>query len=313
MSKQFIVTGGLGFIGRHLVERIFETHEGAEVLIIDPHPNLESLIKNKIFFKRFNGRIINKALQDVNSNDLSSLNQYGEIGIFHLGAITDTTYSTWKYDYGLDVNNISCVNRLFDILRMDSIPLIYASSASVYGNPPNKVPFKETDPTSPQSLYALSKVCLESRLQNRGSGFRFFNVIGKNEEYKNKMASYVYQMANQEHGKPLNLIKDGTQTRDFVHVDDVVSLLLRAYDKQRRYGVYNLGSGKDVSYNRVEEMVSDSRQTRLTIKWIDNPYNHFQEYTCADMSKVKEIFDWEPKYPGEKAIEKFLKDFYEKR
>lgn len=192
--------------------------------------------------------------------------------IFHQGAYTDTTY---KDVQSVLENNYYYSCQLLDLCEKNDIYLLYASSASVYGK---ATIFKEGENENPETPYAYSKLLFDNYVRSSGyplvTGLRYFNVYGPDER-KGKMDSLISQLP-----KTKKLFKWGEQKRDFVFVEDIVRVNLW-FMHNPTYGIFNVGTGEARSFNEIAEIMN------ITPDYIDNPYPHFQDYTCADISKLR--------------------------
>jgi ADP-L-glycero-D-manno-heptose 6-epimerase len=282
--KRILLTGSLGHIGSVLTLKLQKLYPDAEIIAYD---NLISGDFRNL--QGFKGQFIHS----TNNGQLGSFWNKEFDAIFHLGSLTDTTNSNLKDHLE---NNINGAKFLF---YLKSKVLVYASSASVYGIGTTN-PNKETDDLKPANAYAFSKVQLERLMKEHSPnsmGFRFFNVYGPNESHKGHSASMVYQILKKvKNGENVELFKSGEQRRDFIYVDDVCNLLIKAAQNPKP-GIYNCGSGYSASFNEVFGQAKIIYpKSKSVIYWKDNPYSFFQEYTSSDMEKTIESFNWCPEY-----------------
>jgi ADP-L-glycero-D-manno-heptose 6-epimerase len=285
-----IVTGGAGFIGTNLVKSLLELNK--EVLVVEEldkytkkFDNLNNLpvldcIDHNLFLKDFcNGKY----------NDIEK--------VFHLGACSKTTEPDRQYI--MDVN-LNYSKKLLQYASNTNIDMIYASSASVYGD---GIVFKE-DPKNESFLnhYSESKLLFDNfvrnnfdRIKSQVVGLRYFNVYGPYEQHKEVMSSVVYHFYNQfqEHGM-LNLFKgshgyeNGEQRRDFVYVKDTVDIKLW-FLKNNVSGIYNVATGKSRSFNDIANSVISYFNSGY-INYIDFPEGlekQYQAFTEADMTNLR--------------------------
>jgi len=261
-----LVTGSAGFIGSHVVTAL--ELRGYDVVKADP---------------RDLGSFDYDALADVRLFDL----------IVHLGAITDT-----EEDDGalLARINFELPQQLWRWCVQADVPLIYASSAAVYGN--GEHGFHEGGfPTVPLNRYGESKLAfdrwaeLQARMGQappRWAGLRFFNVYGPGEERKGRMASMVSKAVwAQDRNVPLTLFSHGEQMRDFVYVGDVVAVILWMIDGlgPKCSGLFNVGTGRARSFLDMAHAVGCTR-----IEWEPMPDRvraRFQHYTRADLTRLR--------------------------
>jgi ADP-L-glycero-D-manno-heptose 6-epimerase len=215
-------------------------------------------------------------------------------------------------------NNYAYSRRLLDWCQEEDVPFIYASSASVYGAGPD---FREDRRyEKPLNVYGYSKFLFDQHvrsLEHRGSqiaGLRYFNVYGPNETHKGRMASVALHAWQQLHGEgKVKLFvgsggySDGEQRRDFVYVDDVVAVNLWLLERRDVSGIFNCGTGRAQSFNRLAVAVINAvNRTNLTlheivakglIEYVPFPEalkGKYQSFTEADMSRLKAVG-----YPGE--------------
>jgi len=246
--------------------------------------------------------------------------------VFHLAAITDTTVADEREMLSVNTETFG------DLLRSCAdadVPLVYAASAATYGSPAcadDRVPFPTQAAGSPNNVYGFSKWLMEvehQQLQDDRAdsgrepahvvGLRYFNVFGPGEGCKGKMASMVYQLAQQMlDGKRPRLFTDGSQARDQVYVNDVVSCTMAAAGLGERPnpqpGVYNLGSGRASSFNDILTALYEA----LGIDPADLPADYFQmpdsirafyqDFTCADMTQTKAGLGWSPAWSLHDAV-----------
>jgi ADP-L-glycero-D-manno-heptose 6-epimerase len=212
--------------------------------------------------------------------------------VIHLGAISSTT------ERNLDkimTQNYEFSKWLYNECSKNNVNFQYASSASVYGS---NTDFKEDSPKQPQSPYAWSKFLFDRWVWKRQhnivvQGFRYFNVYGDHEDHKNDQASPVTKFINQAIEKrSISLFCNSDKYfRDFICVNDICKVHNALLYKNKN-DLYNIGTGKSVSFQHVADVVAKKYNAR--IKYVDMPEKlkgQYQEYTCADISKIKKITD----------------------
>jgi ADP-L-glycero-D-manno-heptose 6-epimerase len=299
-----VVTGAAGFIGSRLVAAL--NHAGiSEILAVDnlqngaKVPNLAGVEIDDYLDKR-------DFLAQLETGRLD-----GSIeAVLHQGACSDTMESDGRY---VMENNYAYSKALFDWCQDEEVPLLYASSAAVYG--PGREFGETRENEDPLNVYAYSKYLFDQYVRKRleGSraqvaGLRYFNVYGPNEVHKGRMASVAFHAFNQfrAEGRVKLFVgsdgyEDGGQLRDFVHVDDVVSVNLWLLDNRDISGIFNCGTGRAQSFNEVAAAVinavngSDFSIDELTqegmIEYIPFPaalVGKYQSYTQADLARVRE-------------------------
>jgi ADP-L-glycero-D-manno-heptose 6-epimerase len=303
-----IVTGAAGFIGSKLVEGL--NRRGiTEVIAVD---NLQHSDK----FRNLAGCEIADYVDQAEF--IANLERYeGAVeAVFHQGACSDTMESDGRYM--LD-NNYGYSKRLLEWCQDEDVPLIYASSASVYGAGPE---FREERRCEkPLNVYGYSKFLFDQYVRrileaktSQVVGLRYFNVYGPNEAHKGRMASvalHAYQQLHAEGRVKLFVgcdgYRDGEQRRDFIYVDDVVAVNLWFLERRDVSGVFNCGTGKAQTFNRLaaavvnavhgtQAMLQDLVAKRL-IEYVPFPpalVGKYQSFTEADLSRLRAAG-----YPGE--------------
>ena len=307
-----VVTGSNGFIGSNLIRNL-NSLGISDILAVDNHDN-EELKKNikDCEIKELVG--IKDFLKSIKKGEMNSSKLKT---IFHQGACSDTM--EWDAEYLFKVNLLYSKELLHFCLN-NSIPLIYASSASVYGS---RTQFKEKlENESPINLYAYSKYLFDQSVRqhltkNKSQivGLRYFNVYGPNEAHKDRMASVAYHLHQQLKTKDkVNLFKgsdgfgDGEQRRDFIHVDDVVKVNLWFMDNPKVSGIFNVGTGKSQTFNEVANAVIEWNQ-KGHINYIDFPEKLkgvYQSFTEADIDSLRKVGYTEDFLDVNAGVKKYL-------
>ena len=297
-----IVTGGAGFIGANIVRGLNQRGLN-NILVVDDLSD-----GNKI------RNIEDCDIQDYMDKDdfLTRINQGMEFdgmsAIYHQGACSDTMETDGRF---IMQTNYEYSKSLFHYCSQNSIPFIYASSASVYGG--GEV-FRE-DPNCEQALnaYAYSKLLFDRYVRKNIAssdsqviGLRYFNVYGKGEEHKGRMASVAYHFFNQYHDKGyVNVFEgndgyaDGEQLRDFVWVKDVVDVNLHFLEHPENNGIFNVGTGRAQSFNDVATTTLNTleKANKTSAEWVSEGklryiefpqalVGKYQSYTKADLSNL---------------------------
>lgn len=299
-----LVTGAAGFIGCNLV-RGLNTRGERDILAVDDLTHGDKF-RNLV------------DCQIADYMDLSEL--IGQLeklprlsAIFHQGACSNTMEGDGRY---MMDNNFRYTLRLFEFAQAHKVPLIYASTAAVYGG--SRTFAEQPDFEQPLNVYGYSKLLFDQVLRRRMDrltaqvvGLRYFNVYGRNESHKGTMASVAFHHVNQyrEHG----FVKlfgawdgwgAGMQSRDFVSVDDVVAVNLHFLDHPQVCGVFNCGTGRAQPFNDVAEAVVNRMRTRAgkavlplaelvangEIRYVDFPdalKGKYQSFTQADLTQLR--------------------------
>jgi ADP-L-glycero-D-manno-heptose 6-epimerase len=233
--------------------------------------------------------------------------------IFHLASITDTTL----HDQYIQMHdNVESFRRILNFARSSRTRVIYASSASTYG--PATEASVESNGAAPANVYAFSKTIMDNLAIREANAFpdcviiglKYFNVYGPREAHKGVPASMVYHLSKQmKAGQRPRIFKHGEQKRDFVYVKDIVEGSIRALDSYRS-GVYNLGSGQAHSFNELVAVLNKCLGTKLEPEYIDNPHAHYQNFTQADLTRVRGALGYEPKFSLEAGVRDYMKWLY---
>lgn len=284
-----IVTGGAGMIGSNIVHALNKA--GREDIIV-----VDDLTDGRKFRNLLGARIWDYVDKDDLFDRISSGSMDHCEVIFHQGACSSTT----EWDGKMMMNtNFEYSKLIFHWATGRNIPLIYASSASVYGN---NTEFAETPANeAPLNVYAFSKKLFDDYVRRNHVagmspvvGLRYFNVYGPREAHKETMASVAYHLYQQiKRGEAVKLfgesegIAAGQHSRDFIHVDDVVSVNLWAW-QSKISGIFNCGTGRAQPFMDVANAVISSCGAG-EVEFIEFPEHlkgRYQSFTKADMSRL---------------------------
>jgi ADP-L-glycero-D-manno-heptose 6-epimerase len=285
-----VVTGGAGFIGSNLIEALNAEGEN-RILVVDRlGDNFRNLCDLR-FCDFMEPKDFRRAIESGGLPDRIT-------AIFHQGACADTTCSDGSY---MMENNFTFSKVILHCALERKIPLVYASSASVYGAGHSSQPTPGNE--RPLNLYALSKLAFDNYVRNLPSaadstvvGLRYFNVYGPRERHKGRMASMVYQLHRQiEETGVAKLFEgtdgygDGEQRRDFVFAGDIVRLNLFFARREVTRGIFNAGSGSSRTFNDVAKSVI-ATLGKGAIQYIPFPENlkgKYQSFTQADIADLR--------------------------
>ncbi|EQD53366.1 ADP-L-glycero-D-mannoheptose-6-epimerase [mine drainage metagenome] len=280
-----VVTGGMGFIGSNLVHALNQRGR-SDLFVVD------DLTDGTKFSNLSQADILDYAHYLDFPEKLDSLTEVPE-AIFHLGACSDTT--EWD-GIRMMKQNFEYSKHLLHFCKAHKVPLIYASSASVYGAGQT---FQETrEHEAPLNLYGYSKmlfdhlVCHELRdASSQIVGLRYFNVYGPREAHKGKMASVVLHFNQQVLTTGKIKLFEGSQhfRRDFIHVDDAIRINLWFLDHPGKNGIYNVGTGQSRSYTDLAQVVLDfhGKGTLEFIRFPDELLGRYQTFTQADLTQLR--------------------------
>ncbi|VVE56090.1 ADP-L-glycero-D-manno-heptose-6-epimerase [Pandoraea horticolens] len=252
-----IVTGAAGFIGANIVKALNERGE-TDVVAVD---NLTRADK----FRNLVDCEISDYLDKADFVARFQRREFGRVrAIFHEGACSDTMETDGRY---MMENNFRYTRALFEACQAQTVPFLYASSAATYGASETFVESREYE--KPLNVYGYSKFLFDQivrramrdaggKLPSQVAGFRYFNVYGAREAHKGRMASVAFHNFNEfrTNGRvklfgEYNGYAAGTQSRDFVSVEDVVKVNLHFFDHPERSGIFNLGTGRAQPFNDI--------------------------------------------------------------
>ena len=286
---KILVTGGAGFIGSHITEYLVQRGDDVTVLdnlITGSKENLTK-ISDKINF--VNGDIRDHKLLEKLVSDTT--------GVFHEAALASVQQSFSMKDEYIAVN-VAGTENIFKLAKEYGFKIVYASSSSVYGNP-KKIPVKEDDERKPINPYAKTKLDGEdlakkySEIGVKVIGLRYFNVFGKRQskEYAGVIKLFL-QRIQQKKSPKIN--GDGLQTRDFVHIDDVVKANVLAMDSDINHRFLNVGSGLPTSVLDLANLIIEV--SGLPLEPIHGPeLSGDVRATQADIKLIRKLLNWEPK------------------
>jgi len=298
-EEKVIVTGGAGFIGSHMVERLLG--EGYHVLVLDDMSNGQ--LDNVELFKHnkqyeFHQIDISKDFDDRVFQDTSF--------VFHMAALADIVPSIEHPDRYYQANVTGTLNIMDACRKYDVKKVVYSASSSCYGIP-DCYPTPETAPIQPQYPYALMKYLGEelSLHWNKVYGIpvvslRYFNVYGTRARTNNTYGAVFKVFLKQKlAGKPLTIVGDGTQTRDFVYVTDVAHANLLAAHSKINCEIFNVGMGNPHSINYLAELIGG--ETAYIPKRPGEP-----DSTHADITKITKKLKWKPTVSFEQGVQIML-------
>jgi UDP-glucose 4-epimerase len=304
--KRVLITGGAGFIGSHMANRLLET--GHDVVIID---NESTGIRDNV------PKGVQYIRGDVrNPDDLARAFSLGIDAVFHIAGQASTALSFDDPLNDLSVNIVGTIQVLQKCIEYRVPRLLYASSMTCYGHPA-ALPIKEEMPCRPISYYGITKYAAERYVHSTAlrndldfpfqvTSFRMFNVYGERQRldnpYQGVMGIFI---GNVIRGENIIIYGDGEQSRDFVYIGDVVDAWMNALDNPMAYGeVFNLGTGSPLSINQLVDTVLASfgkSRTGYPIKHEpERPGD--QRHMVADITKAKTILAWHPRFSLEEGL-----------
>jgi UDP-glucose 4-epimerase len=295
-----LVTGGAGFIGSNLVDRLLEM--GHEVVVID---NEHSDAHDQFYW---NDKAQNYKY-DIRDYENTRPLYDGVDYVFHIAAEARIQPAIENPIEAVSINSVGTVTVLQCAREAGVRRVMYSSTSSGYGM--NESPNIETQPDDCLNPYSVSKVNGEKlcKMYTNLFGlptvcFRYFNVYGERQPIRGQYAPVIGIFLRQrDAGEPLTIVGDGHQRRDFTHVSDVVSANIMAaisnVESEMFGQVYNVGTGTNHSVNQIARMISDNK---INIP----PRMGEARVTLANIQKTKKTFGWEPKVKLEDWIKNYL-------
>ncbi|MCK5628852.1 GDP-mannose 4,6-dehydratase [Candidatus Bathyarchaeota archaeon] len=301
--SRILVTGGAGFIGSHLVDKLVSS--GLQITVLDnlSTGRLSNIVghvrEGKIAF--FKGDILNadcvlRAIQGVEA-------------VVHLAATTSVPFSVLNPDLTYEQNAKATADLLNYGTKSGVKKFVFVSSSAVYGRA-KYLPIDEKHPTNPLSPYADSKLVAERHCQLFLSEhkmeipiLRLFNVYGPRQSSSENGGVVARFVANTTNKEPLIIYGDGLQSRDFVHVSDVSEVILKILlDNHMKNGIFNIGSGRSTSLNDLANKVLSFSKVCLQIKY-EKERTGDVKHSSADISKARKVLGYEPKVDLETGLQ----------
>mgnify|MGYP002762340494 FL=1 len=286
-DRRVLVTGGAGFIGSNLANHLAADND--VVAVDDLHLGTPANLDDAVEF-------VDASVLD---DDLPT---EGVDVVFHLAAYSSYTMAEENKREATRVNVEGFVNTVEQARTDGCDTVVYATTSSIYGS--RTEPSPEDLPVEARTCYEASKLAREQygeyfhhHYDMTLAGLRFFSVYqgygGAEEhkgEYANTVAQFTHKIAN---GERPAVFGDGSQTRDFTHVDDIVRGIELAADN-RLQGIYNLGTGESYTFNTMIGLINDELGTDIDPEYVENPLEVYVHDTMADATKMREATGWEP-------------------
>ena len=295
-ATSVLVTGGAGFIGSHIVDRLISS--GYSVRVLDDLStgklsNIDVHVKSgKVDFVEGNVRDASTVKTVVKDVDAS----------IHLAAITSVPFSVENPNDTFEINVAGTLNLLSSCAAEGVSKLILVSSCAVYGDP-ESLPVDEQHPANPISPYAESKLAAEKfclgfheKSLIKSVVLRLFNVYGPRQTVNDYSGVITRFLERCKQRLPLIIYGDGTQTRDFINVQDVVEAVLKSLENKDAEGeVFNVGSGKPTSINELARIILEPSRVNIPISY-EAPRVGDIKNSYADISKAEALLEYKPKF-----------------
>tara|TARA_A100001011_G_scaffold363304_1_gene413107 strand:- start:1310 stop:2302 length:993 start_codon:yes stop_codon:yes gene_type:complete len=297
---KIIITGGAGFIGSHLAK--FLITKGHKVIIID---NLSTgrlsnikTFKNKVKFIKADISKLGKWTENFKNTKI----------VFHLAALADIVPSIQDPKKYFKSNVVGTENIVSSSIKHKVKKIIYSASSSCYGIP-RYYPTSENEKIDPQYPYALTKYLGEQILMHYAkiygiqcTSFRLFNVYGTRSRTSGTYgAMFGVFLAQKLKKKPLTIVGDGNQKRDFTYISDVIEAFYKAIKIKKNFQIFNLGTGKPIAVKEIAKL--------LDCKSVNIPKRPGEpDMTCANINKIRNELNWSPKISIKHGVKNILKE-----
>ena len=302
-NKKVLITGGAGFIGSNIVRHLIK--EGNSVTVLDNF--MSGYRSNLDAFPTV--RIIEGDIRDKTAVEVA---MKGAEVVFHLAASVGNKRSIDHPISDAEINVLGTI-QVLEAARKEGVrKIVVSSSAGIFGEL-KTMPIKEDHPIEPDSPYGCTKLCEEKLCLAYAKlyaieavALRYFNVYGPNQRfdaYGNVIPIFVFRMLRNE---PLLIYGDGEQTRDFVHVDDVVQANIKAADSIGVSGAFNIASGTRVTINRLVEMITKDNPNSIEIEHGPERPGDVR-HSLADLTLAHQRINYTPSVDLESGIVEYVK------
>ena len=285
---KILVTGGAGFIGSHIVEYLVQRGDNVTVLDNLSNGRMQNLSKVTNDINFVNGDVRDYNLVEQLVKDVDS--------VFHEAALVSVPESFKMQNEYFDVN-VNGTENILKLAKEYGFKIVYASSSSVYGNP-KSVPIKEDDDRNPLNPYAKTKLedeLLAEKYSEMGVhviGLRYFNIFGRRQSKEYAGVIKLFLKKIQQNKAPI-INGDGSQTRDFVYVEDVVKANILAMDSNIKYKFLNVGTGFSISILDLANACIEA--SGLSLKPVHGPQLPGDILDSkADLELIKKSLEWKP-------------------
>ena len=300
-DQRVLVTGGAGFIGSNLANHLAADND--VIAVDDTYLGTPENLSDSVEF------VEASVLDDDFPTDVDIL--------FHTAALSSRNMHEENPQRGCRVNVEGFVNAVEQVRKQGCETVVYASTSSIYGS--RTEPSPESMAVEAHTSYEASKLARERYAEYYANhhdmsmaGLRFFSVyqgFGGNEEHKGEYANTVAQFADAiANDEAPELFGDGSQTRDFTHVDDVSRACELAADHELT-GIYNVGTEEAYSFNEMIDLINNALGTDIDPKYIECPFDGYVHDTMADISKFHEATGWEPEIDFKDGVERVCEPY----
>jgi UDP-glucose 4-epimerase len=296
-SMKLIVTGGAGFIGSHLADKLVEA--GSEVTVID---NLSSGKKD---YLNAEASFVKKDIRTDLVKEFS-----GADTVFHFAADPDVRASALNPVPSYDINVFGTFNVLEACRKAGVKRIVFPSTSTVYGET-DVIPTPETAPAAPISNYGASKVACEAYLSSYASTYglkatvlRFANIVGERSTHG---VMFDFYNKLKKNPKEMEILGDGNQDKSYLHVSDCVDAVIYAWERQKKvYDVFNVGSLEKHTVNELAQAMFDSLDLRPKIRYTGTPHGWVGDLKVMllDTTKLRSL-DWKQRVGFEEGVRRY--------
>jgi len=297
---KIIVTGGAGFIGSNLVDRLIT--EGHETVILDDFSSgNEKFVNSKV-------KVVRVDIRDADSVD-KAFADFKPEAVFHLAAQIDLRKSIENPEMDYEINVTGSKNILESCVKHGVKRFTFSSSAAVYGDNQN-LPIKESEPIAAQTQYGKSKaeieVELKEKVQKNGIKavvLRYANVYGPRQGTVGEGGVIAVFCQRLNSGEPLKINGNGEQTRDFVFVDDIVDANLKVLSSKKDFAVYNVSTSKETTINDIAEKLLSISKKGVKVEHSDAIKSEVIR-NSLDNHLIKKDIEWSDRINIQEGLEK---------
>ena len=307
---KYLVTGGAGFIGSHLVDRLLKDNNN--VTVIDGH-NTQVTVIDDFSHGKYSNLHVDPRLQVIDADILGDIGYLfeGIDVVFHLAALTRPQWSI-LHASETDLVNVQGTVKVLEHCRDNRVKrVVFMSSSNLYGEV-YEYPTPETTKPNPMNPYALQKLIgeqycqlFEKLYQLEWNAIRPFNVYGTRMPitgiWTSAVATFIDVLKND---KPLQMFGDGNQRRDFIYIDDLVDMLVLSAHSYVFGEAFNCGSGTNNSINELLDLICKIMGKKIQPKRDPAQFEPIQ--TLADISKARYMLKWEPKISLEEGLRRII-------
>lgn len=297
-GETILITGGAGFIGSHIADAVCPE-------------NTVRILDNFTTGSRENVPSEAEVIEgDIRDEETLAEAMAGVDIVFHEAAMVSVARSTEQPTASHEIN-VDATLELLELARQEDARVVAASSSAIYGEP-STVPIPESEPKTPSSPYGLDKLTLDHYLRLYHDlydletvALRYFNVYGPRQtagDYSGVISIFGQQATQDE---PITVDGDGTQTRDFVHVSDIVQANLLAATTDQVGEAYNVGTGSSISIRELAEIIRDVAASESDIVHTDPRPGDIHE-SCPDISKAQDTLGYNPTTTLKAGLETLL-------